>query len=193
MKRKPKTIKFRRKREGKTNYTKRIKLLKSPNPRAVIRGSLSNMTVQIITYNEKGDKVLASASSKELQKTYGLKAHRGNIPSAYLTGLLCGKKAKENKVKIVVTDIGMNVSVKGSKLYAAIKGLKEAGIEINCTEEVMPSEERIMGKDIENYAKQLKENKEAYEKQFSSYLKNGLNPEELSKNVEEVKNKIAGK
>jgi len=37
----------------------------------------------------------------------------------------------------------------------------------------------------------LKENDpERYEKQFSSYLKNGLKPENISKHFEEVKNKI---
>jgi len=190
MNKKPKTIAYRRKREGKTNYRKRIKLLTAPNPRAVIRGSNNNIIVQIISYDEKGDKIMASASSKELQKKYQLKSHGGNIPTAYLTGILCGKKAAQKKIKEAVADIGLNISVKSSRLYAAIKGLNEAGLKVSCSEEIMPSPERTIGKDIEDYAKKLKVDKAAYEKQFSAYLKKGLNPEELSKHIIEIKNKI---
>ena len=46
------------------------------------------------------------------------------------------------------------------------------------------------GKIISDYASKLSENKEAYEKQFSSYLKNKIKPEDLPKHIEEVKSKI---
>ena len=88
------TVKYRRKREGKTNYKKRLGYLKSENPRLVIRKSLNNVNVQIIAFQSKGDKILASGHSKELQK-YGWKNIRSNLPTAYLTGLLAGKKASE--------------------------------------------------------------------------------------------------
>ena len=68
MKDKRRVIPFRRKREGKTNYKKRIAFLTSEKPRLVIRKSLKNITAQIVIYEPKGDKVIASACSAELTK-----------------------------------------------------------------------------------------------------------------------------
>ena len=90
-----KSVPFRRKREGKTNYKKRLKILLHRKPRLVIRKSLNSIIAQIVEYNADGDKVVLSAHSKELGK-FGWKPNKGNLPSAYLIGLLIGKKAKEN-------------------------------------------------------------------------------------------------
>ena len=45
-------IKFRRKREGKTDYRKRLKLLLGGKPRLVVRKSLKNITAQIAVYSK---------------------------------------------------------------------------------------------------------------------------------------------
>jgi len=58
----------RRRREGKTDYRKRLRLLKSRKTRIVVRNSLKNICVQFVGYDEVGDKILASAISKELIK-----------------------------------------------------------------------------------------------------------------------------
>jgi len=78
-------VAFRRRREGKTDYRQRQRLLRSRIPRAVVRMSSKNTYIQFIAYDEIGDKVLASASSKELTK-FGWTAPTGNLPAAYLTG-----------------------------------------------------------------------------------------------------------
>ncbi|RLG58710.1 MAG: 50S ribosomal protein L18, partial [Candidatus Hydrothermarchaeota archaeon] len=85
-------VPFRRRREGKTDYRKRLKLLLSGKPRIVVRKTLKHTIVQVIDFDIKGDRVLVSAHSNELKK-YGWQANTGNLPASYLTGLLCGKKA----------------------------------------------------------------------------------------------------
>ena len=182
------TVKYKRKLEGKTDYKKRLNYIKSNKPRAVIRLSLKNTSIQIIEFHENGDKVLYSTNSRELAK-YGWKAFTGNIPAAYLTGLLCGIKIKE-KVKEVIVDFGLSSVIAKSRLYAVLKGLLDVGIKINVPEEVLPDQGKISGKIISDYASKLAENKAAYEKQFSIYLKNKLKPEDLPKHFEEVKSKI---
>ena len=62
---------FRRRSEGKTNYHKRLNLLKSQKTRLVIRASNNHIKVQFIESKIGGDKVLISAFSKELKKNYG--------------------------------------------------------------------------------------------------------------------------
>jgi large subunit ribosomal protein L18 len=191
MRKRIKILPLKRKRKGKTNYRKRLKLLVSNKLRFVVRKSLKNILLQIIEYNEKGDKILVSASSKELEKLFNWKVNRGNIVSAYLTGCLLGKKAVKKNISEVILDIGLYHNKKKSRIYAAVKGISDAGIKIPYSEEVIPPKERIKGKHIENYAKLLKNKDEsAYKKYFSAYLKNGINPEDISKIFEDTKKMI---
>lgn len=147
-------IKFKRRMERKTNYRKRLALIKSGKVRLVIRKSLSNISVQLINFNPNGDQTLASAVSTELKKFGWTKT--GNIPAAYLTGLLAGKKAKEKNVKEAVLDLGIQTSTKGSRIYAALKGVLDAGVNVPHSKDILPSEDRINGKHIsEETAKQF--------------------------------------
>ncbi len=188
---KTRVVQFRRKREGKTNYKKRLKLLKSGMPRLVIKKSLKHISVQIIEYSQHGDKVVATINSKVLEKM-GWPA-KGNIPSAYLTGLLVGKKAVEMKIKKIILDTGMQSVVKGSRIYALAKGAIDAGMDIPHAKDVLPNDDIVKCKAIENYAKILKEkDADAYKKQFSQYLKNNIDPLMLGKMFETIKNKITG-
>ena len=57
---------FSRRRKGITNYRKRLALLKSGIPRAVVRFSNAKVSVQIIDFAKEGDKVLASANSNDV-------------------------------------------------------------------------------------------------------------------------------
>ena len=152
MKNKRQVIAFRRKRSGKTNYKKRIAYLTSGIPRLVIRKSLKNMSVQFISYEAQGDKILASASSKELKK-YGWNGAGSNIPSSYLVGFLAGKKAHSAKVMKAIVDLGLYQPVKGSKIYAVVKGVVDAGVEVPHDATVLPAAERIQGKHIEAHRK----------------------------------------
>lgn len=149
-------VKHRRRRAGKTDYRLRLSMLKSGKPRLVIRKSSNNTTCQIIGYDPKGDKVMTSADSRSL-KEYGWTGHCGNLPAAYLTGLLCGKQANKAGVKSAVADMGLYASVKGSRLYAAIKGVSDAGIQIPHSEDILPAKDRIEGKHTSNSDKSAKE------------------------------------
>jgi len=186
---KKRTVPYRRKRKSKTNYKKRLAILKSGQNRMVIRRSLNTITTQIISYNPDGDKVVVSATSRELGKM-GWKAHKANMPSAYLTGLLLGVKAKKAKISKAVLDLGLQIPIKGGRLFAALKGAIDAGIDIAHTEDALPSEERISGKHISEYATKIKADPQRYSKQFSRYTKEGVNPEDMGKMFDEAKKKI---
>ncbi|MDD2777892.1 MAG: 50S ribosomal protein L18, partial [Methanocellales archaeon] len=107
--------KFRRRKEGKTNFRQRLKLLLSQKPRVVVRKSLKHMVVQLVYPGEQGDVTQLSVISSELKK-FGLN-RTGNISAAYLTGLLFGLRAKKI-AKEAVLDIGLQTSSPGSKIYA---------------------------------------------------------------------------
>jgi len=141
------TMPFKRRREGKTDYKRRLKLLTSKKPRLVVRKSLKYLTASIVEFSEEGDKILTTASSKELKKM-NWKFATDNLPAAYLTGLILGKKAAKINVKEVVLDAGLNPSTKGSRIYALAKGVLDSGIKVPISEEVFPSEDRIKGKHI---------------------------------------------
>jgi large subunit ribosomal protein L18 len=139
------TVPFRRKREGKTNYKKRLALLKSKSLRLVVRKSNKHILVQLIEYTDTGDKVSLAVSSKHLLE-FGWNKATGNIPAAYLTGVLLGNKAKGKKA---ILDLGLQTPISGSRLFAVLKGVLDGGLNINVNESVFPSEDRIMGKHIE--------------------------------------------
>jgi len=190
MKNKKITVVFRRKMEGKTNYHKRIKMLSSQKLRMVVRKSLKNIHVQLISYNEKGDKVHAYADSRELIK-YGWTLNRGNLPAAYLTAFLLAKKVK-GKITDAILDLGMQQSIGGSRLYAALKGAVDGGLSIPHSNDIFPDEKRIKGADITAYALKLKKDEpEKFKRFFSGYEQNvpTLKVEEL---FEKVKENILG-
>ena len=138
---------FKRRRLGKTNYRKRLKLLLSGKPRLVVRRSLKYIRAQIVEYSKEGDKTIASAESRELKKM-GWNFACDNIPAAYLTGLLIGKRALEKGVKEAVLDMGLYSSTKGNRIYALVKGATEVGLKVPGDEGMFPSDERIRGEHI---------------------------------------------
>jgi len=156
-------MQFKRRRKKKTNYKKRLALLKSRKTRLVIRKSISNISVQFINFKPKNDETIASANSTELKKLGWNKT--GNIPAAYLTGLLAGKKARDKKIEEAILDFGLQTSTKGSRLYAALKGVLDSGIKVPHSEDILPTEDRIRGKHIS---------------------------EDIEKQFEDIKNKIVG-
>jgi large subunit ribosomal protein L18 len=163
---------FRRRKEGKTNYHKRLKLLKSKKLRAVIRASNHHIRIQFIESKLGGDKVLVSAFSKELKSKYNWNANTGNIPAAYLTGYLAGLRAKNAGIEEAVLDLG--IFYHKNRVLAAFKGILKTGIEISHRDKFFPEslDDRIKGSHIENYAKMLKsEDPEKYDQRFSGYLK----------------------
>ncbi|MEM0492411.1 MAG: 50S ribosomal protein L18 [Candidatus Thermoplasmatota archaeon] len=141
-------VKPRRHREGRTDYRKRLKLLKSKRIRLVVRRSIKHTLVQFVEYNEKGDRVLVQAFTKDLAKQYGWSYSTSTVPAAYLTGLLAGKKAKDNGVSEVILDIGRSKITKGSKIFAVLQGVIDAGVSCPHDENMLPSSDRILGKHL---------------------------------------------
>ena len=147
-----KTIK-RRRLEGKTDYNTRVSLLKSDG-RAVVRISNRLVLIQYVKSKESQDSVIIRANSKELLEYGWAKEQLGglkSIPASYLTGYLLGIKLKDKDIKNAVLDIGLKRNSKGSRVFAAAKGLIDAGIEIPSNKEVFPDEKSTRRKvDIDN-------------------------------------------
>jgi large subunit ribosomal protein L18 len=140
-------MQFKRRRIGKTDYDKRLRLLTSDKSRLVFRKTLNYVTAQIMEFDKKGDKVLAAVTSKNL-KEYGWKFSCDNLPAAYLTGLMIGKLAKKKKIAEAILDSGLYSSTKGSRIYAVVKGAVDSGLKVPIEEEVIPSKDRIEGRHI---------------------------------------------
>lgn len=136
-------VHFRRRREGRTDYQKRLALLKSHKPRLVVRKTLRAILAQVVKDSPKGDVVIASADSRQLSG-FGFVGGR-NTHSAYLTGLLVGKKAAKAGVKDFVLDIGLHAPTKGSVVFACCKGAIDAGLVTPYSEEAYPTQERLEG------------------------------------------------
>ena len=135
---------FRRRREGKTDYRARLKLISLEKSRLVVRITNNHTIVQIIDVAQEGDETLVSAHSKELQKIGWLGSGK-NTSAAYLTGFLCAKKALEAGIDEAVLDIGLKSSIKGAKIYAALKGAVDAGLYVPHNDSILPADERIRG------------------------------------------------
>ncbi len=145
-------VPFRRRKEGKTNYKKRLNMLKSESPRLVARRTNKYVTVQLIEYLDIGDKTIAHANSRELEK-FGWKAGKKSVPAAYLTGLLAGNRAKKANIEKAILDIGFAIPQRKGWWSGALKGAIDAGLKIPAGKEAMPDENRIKGKHIEDFAK----------------------------------------
>lgn len=145
-------VKPRRRREGKTDYAKRRKLirqdvskLKNPKCRLVIRITNSKVICSIQKACLEGDKVMAYADSTELKK-YGITFGLTNYSACYATGLLLGKRIlksfnidaernedvgayeKEDIDFSCILDIGLRRATKGARVFVAMKGVSDAGV-----------------------------------------------------------------
>ncbi|MGC8628847.1 MAG: 50S ribosomal protein L18 [Candidatus Micrarchaeia archaeon] len=178
-----KRVKFKRRREGATDYYKRLALVKGGLYRVVVRKTNRRIIGQVIEYNPEGDKVIAGVDSSMLKK-YGWPS-RANKATAYLTGMLLAKRFKENKECIL--DIGLNSSVKNSLPFVFAKGCADAGMKIRGNFEI--PEEAYNMSSVADYAKQLGSG-EKLNKQFGAYIKEGISIEQLPKLFKEVQEKI---
>ncbi|MGC8652159.1 MAG: 50S ribosomal protein L18 [Candidatus Micrarchaeia archaeon] len=171
----------RRRKLSLTNYRKRIALLKSSMPRLVVRKSNRTITVQIVRYEPRGDVVIASASSRMLNK-FGWEP-RANMPTAYLTGLLLAKSSSKLNLGELVLDIGLYRPISNTVIFAAAKGAQEGGLKLRGNFEV--DEKRISGAHIASYAKSLEG--EAFKRQFAY---NALDPKNMEEAFASTKAKI---
>lgn len=162
-------VPFRRRREGRTDYHQRLRLLLSEENRVVVRKSTRHIQVQLVAPKPEGDITLSSAISTELKK-YGYEGATGNTTAAYLTGLLFGLRALDEEYESGVLDIGLAASSAGSRVYAVLKGIIDAGMDVPHNPSVFPSNERIRGEHVAEYVEgsNLPEQFEAVKKKILS-------------------------
>uniref|UniRef100_H2ZRJ2 Ribosomal protein L5 eukaryotic C-terminal domain-containing protein n=1 Tax=Latimeria chalumnae TaxID=7897 RepID=H2ZRJ2_LATCH len=91
-------VKFRRRREGKTDYFARKRLViqdknkyNTPKYRLIVRITNRNIISQIAFAKIEGDVIVCAAYSHELPK-YGVKVGLTNYAAAYCTGLLLARR-----------------------------------------------------------------------------------------------------
>ena len=128
---------FRRRREGRTDYRRRLALVKSGKVRMVVRRSNRYVTVQFIRFDPAGDRTLLTVDGPKMRKLFNWPAKR-NAWTAYLTGLYAGREAGRAGVKEFVLDNGMYTASKGSVVFAALKGAVDAGLSTSYSEEKVP-------------------------------------------------------
>lgn len=178
-------VHYRRRREAKTNYRIRRIMATSGRNRFVVRASNKHIVIQLITSKIEGDVVHTQANSSEL-KTYGWLGGKKNTSAAYLLGLLAGKKALSLGIDSAILDLGLVRPTKGARVFAAVKGAQDAGLEIPCDSDVIPELGRIEGRSVSEFASSF-EDKSEYARVFSGYLKRGLNPQDLPEHFATVK------
>jgi large subunit ribosomal protein L5e len=226
-------VKFRRRREGKTDYYQRKRLIiqrknkyNTPKWRFVVRRTSSKIECKVVWSTIVGDRVKVEANSQELRR-YGLTAGLTNYSASYCTGLLCAKRllkvldaenaAKGVKTSLLTTydlvkeadgkyvnieeertkkgielrpftcflDLGLVRATVGNRVFGAVKGAIDGGLNIPCNEKIFPKvkevkgkavagasanphRDRIYGVHVSNYMEILKKSsdKNAYNKQF---------------------------
>jgi large subunit ribosomal protein L5e len=189
----------------------------TPKYRLIVRFSNKNVTTQIAYARIEGDVVIAAAYSNELPK-YGVKVGLSNYSAAYCTGLLLARRLLK-KLKLdgiyagakeatgaeyyvedvdgqpgafqCFLDVGLRRTTTGAKLFGALKGAADGGLNVPHSTKRFPGFEdgkykadvhrkHIMGGHVANYMKELQSNDEdAYKKQFSKYIANGVTADSI--------------
>lgn len=187
--RKPRTVLFRRRREQKTNYQSRFRLLKSDKKRLVVRFTNKRIIAEIVKFEMTGDKVLFGTDSAALGK-FGWNFSQKSYPAAYLLGLIVGKEASKKGITDAILDAGFDTPLPKGRTYALLKGVLDGGLRVPHGEkDIFPSEERISGKHISDYAASLRD-KNVHDKKFSGYVKKSASPEKIVEMFNMVKQKI---
>ena len=141
---------YKRRSTGQTDYHRRLKLLRNGAPRAVVRVTNTQVICQLVSYDADGDRVLAAVDGKSLRVKYAWPAgvSAKSVPAAYCTGYALGKHAQKAGHDEAVLDIGLGASTKGNRVFAALKGMVDAGLWVPHSDTVFPSEERLAGAHI---------------------------------------------
>ncbi|XP_074595989.1 ribosomal protein L5 [Brevipalpus obovatus] len=219
-------VKFKRRREGKTDYYARKRLVvqdknkyNTPKYRMIVRITNKDIVCQIAYSKIEGDHIVCSAYSHELPH-YGVKVGLTNYAAAYCTGLLLARRMlKQLKLDSVykgcekVTgelysvediddspgafraylDVGLARTSTGARIFGAMKGAVDGGIDIPHSEKRFPGysaetkslnaelhRKLILGGHVADYMRSLQEDdEEAYKRQFSRYIKMGITPDEI--------------
>jgi large subunit ribosomal protein L5e len=221
-------VKFKRRRECKTDYYARKRLLiqdknkyKTPKYRFVVRFSNRDITCQIFSADLDHDVCLATAYSHELSR-YGVKAGYTNFSAAYCTGLLLARRVNtkfgldyaglEDEEEIgadysvevneegaapfkALLDVGLKRTTTGSKIFGALKGACDGGLDIPHNDRRFPGTVKedgeyvpnpdtvrkyIYGGHVSEYMDSLSEkDEEAFNRQFSGFIKAGVTSDNM--------------
>jgi large subunit ribosomal protein L18 len=145
----------KRKKQGKTNYRLRLKLLKSGKPRIVIRKTNKYFIVQAVESDEARDKIIKGVNSKELLKHGWNEKFKGSlksVPAGYLTGLFFAKKMKKGDF---ILDLGLARKIQKNRIYSVVKGLIDGGLNIKADKKIFPGDERISGSHLKEGLKEI--------------------------------------
>eukprot|EP00567_Pseudictyota_dubia_P012194 CAMPEP_0197438334 /NCGR_PEP_ID=MMETSP1175-20131217/5358_1 /TAXON_ID=1003142 /ORGANISM="Triceratium dubium, Strain CCMP147" /LENGTH=307 /DNA_ID=CAMNT_0042968041 /DNA_START=21 /DNA_END=944 /DNA_ORIENTATION=+ len=235
-------VKYRRRREGKTDYRQRRRLCtqdknkyQMPKYRLVVRFTNRQVICQIAYALIDGDRILAQASSNELPR-YGLKCGLKNYAAAYCTGLLVARRVLEKlglddtyegntdvDGEVVSTevdgkqyfvdevdedkrpfrcllDVGCRATTTGCRIFGALKGAADGGLDIPHSEKRFPGydrdakeydadmhRERIFGGHVGEYMEYLEEeDNQKYQECFASYIANDVEADGLEELYESV-------
>jgi len=219
-------VKFRRRREGKTDYFARKRLVaqdknkyNTPKYRLIVRFTNKDITCQIAYAKIEGDVIICAAYAHELPR-YGVKVGLTNYSAAYCTGLLIARRILQ-KFKLdsiyegttdvngdeyyvedadgqpgafrCYLDIGLARTSTGARVFGVLKGAVDGGLDIPHSMKRFPGYDgesgefnaeihrnHIFGQHVGNYMKQLEEeDEEAYKRQFSRFIKNGVTADKL--------------
>lgn len=193
-------VPFRRRREGKTDYNLRRKLVLSGKRRVVVRRSNTQTTIQLVSSQPQGDVTHMTVTTNNLV-AFGWKGGTGNIPASYLTGYFFAKKVLAQKDLLeddeeLILDIGLSTKFYGGRTFAVLRGAVDGGLDIaHGSDKIFPSEERIRGEHIAGHAKVLAEQSKEEEtgegeKKANIYSKYKIKPEDLPSHFDELKGKI---
>jgi len=219
-------VKFKRRREGRTDYYARKRLIvqdknkyNTPKYRMIVRITNKDIICQIAYARIEGDVVVSAAYSHELPR-YGLKVGLTNYSAAYCTGLLLARRilkkfgldsiyegqtdvngeyyAIENvdgqpKAFRAVLDIGLYRTTTGARIFGALKGAVDGGLDIPHSEKRFPGwdaeakelnaethRKHILGLHVAEYMRQLlDEDESAFKRQFSRFIREGLGADNM--------------
>ncbi|PDH24116.1 MAG: 50S ribosomal protein L18 [Marine Group II euryarchaeote MED-G33] len=142
---------YKRRSTGQTDYHRRLKLLRSGTPRAVVRVTNTQVICQLVGYDAEGDQVIAAADGSSLRGKYAwpAKVSTKSVPAAYCTGYALAKQVQKSGHDEAVLDIGLAASTRGNRVFAALKGMIDGGLWVPHSEDIFPSDERLAGEHID--------------------------------------------
>ncbi len=146
-----KIVQKRRRRENKTDYSLRLRILKQGTGRVVFRKTNRKIIGQYVESNDSKDHVIAGFNSQKLLKLGWPKEKSGSLKSlsaAYLSGLALGKMMIKKSKKSAIFDLGLQRNTAKSRAYAFLKGVIDAGVSIPADKSVFPEEIKIKGEKL---------------------------------------------
>eukprot|EP00899_Mesostigma_viride_P008825 jgi/Mesvir1/17944/Mv12994-RA.3 len=220
-------VKYRRRREGKTDYRARLRLVSQDKNkygthkyRMIVRFTNKDIICQIAYATIAGDVVVSAAYAHELER-YGLKVGLTNYAAAYCTGLLLARRTLqkfgldsiyegntedatlgedynveevegEKRPFMALLDVGLVRTTTGNRVFGAMKGAIDGGLDIPHGEKRFPGYNKeggldadvhrnyIFGQHVADYMREMEEEApEKYQEHFSRYLKEGLDADSL--------------